>query len=102
MASISRNILQFSFNQLGREFLPNVICRKRICSVKIQHLSYSTNKKTVPTITQVNGETIVRSPYEDLSLPQCSFSEYAFGELEKFSDLALMVSIIISICYYRN
>lgn len=91
MASISRNILQFSFNQLGREFLPNVICRKRICSVKIQRLSYCTNKKTVPTITQVNGETIVRSPYEDLSLPQCSFSEYAFGELEKFSDLALMV-----------
>ena len=91
MAALQRsiNILHKSASYIRQELFTKGVHKKKL---KLQCSTYCTSKKKVPPISTVNGETIVSSPYEDLSLPQCTFAEYVFGELDKFSDLALMVS----------
>ncbi|XP_071120287.1 probable 4-coumarate--CoA ligase 1 isoform X3 [Mytilus edulis] len=93
MAAIPRSLRIFpaSCTHLTRQLFPKPHHRNKLSQARSTCLHYSTDKRSVPPITNVNGETIVRSPYPDLSIPQCSFAEYVFEQLDNFSDFALMV-----------
>ncbi|XP_063398234.1 probable 4-coumarate--CoA ligase 3 isoform X1 [Mytilus trossulus] len=93
MAAIRRSFRIFptSCTYLTRHLFPRPHHRNRLTQARSTCLHYSTDIRSVPPLTNVNGETIVRSPYPDLSIPQCSFAEYVFEQLDNFSDFALMV-----------
>ncbi|XP_052064670.1 probable 4-coumarate--CoA ligase 1 isoform X2 [Mytilus californianus] len=93
MAAIQRSVRIFpaSCTHLTRQLFPKPHHRNNLSQARSTCLRYSTDQRSVPPITNINGETIVRSPYPDLSIPQCSFAEYVFRQLDIFSDFALMV-----------
>lgn len=104
MAAIPRSLRIFpaSCTRLTRQLFPKPNHRNKLSQARSTCLHYSTDKRSVPPITNVNGETIVRSPYADLSIPQCSFAEYVFEQLDNFSDFALMVCKVFSSQVYNG
>ena len=98
MAAISRRFqaLTNPINKFLSNSNPKVLSASRHQYNQVSRQRYSLEaSQRVPPVISFNGETIVRSPYEDLKLPETSFCEYVFGELDNFQDLSVMVSTVL-------
>ena len=51
------------------------------------------NFNTQNLVWEENGQTLIRSPYDDVEIPEVSFAEYMFSKLDKHKNLTCIVSI---------
>ena len=52
------------------------------------------NFNTQNLVWEENGQTLIRSPYDDVEIPEVSFAEYIFSKLDKHKNLTCIVSMV--------
>lgn len=57
--------------------------------------SYSNDAFRQCVQKQANGETIIRSPYQDIDYCDKSFGDFMFSHLDKYKDLEMMVRFFL-------